>query len=49
MARGSFETPAGYRDSANRAIGHGEVVASTYQIKDEVARTDTGVVSRRAT
>ena len=27
-----------------RAVNAGEVVASTYQIRDEIARTDTGIV-----
>jgi eukaryotic-like serine/threonine-protein kinase len=45
MARsGSFQAPPGFRDSPTRAVGHGEVVASTYAIRDEIARTDTGLV-----
>jgi serine/threonine protein kinase len=36
--------PAGFRDSPARAIGNGEVVASTYAIREEIARTDTGIV-----
>jgi CheY-like chemotaxis protein len=45
MARsGSFQLPPGFRDSPVRALHHGEVVASTYAIRDEVARTDTGIV-----
>jgi len=45
MARtGSFQVPPGYRDSATRALTHGDVVASTYTVRDEIARTDTGVV-----
>ncbi len=40
----SFETPAGFRESPARPLAHGEVVASTYQIKDEIARTETGIV-----
>jgi CheY-like chemotaxis protein len=44
MARGSFDVPSGFRDSAERAIAQGEVVASTYAIRDEISRTDTGVV-----
>ena len=39
-----FSAPPGFRDSPNRALTAGEVVASTYQIKDEIARTDTGLV-----
>ncbi|HET9621955.1 MAG TPA: hypothetical protein VFP84_11350 [Kofleriaceae bacterium] len=41
---GSFQTPPGFRDSAIRAVTAGDVVASTYMIRDEIARTDTGVV-----
>ena len=41
---GAFAAPAGYRDSPQRPVASGEVVASTYSIHDEVARTDTGVV-----
>ena len=41
---GSFVVPAGFRDSQERALDAGEVVGSTYQIRDEIARTDTGVV-----
>jgi len=41
---GSFAVPAGFRDSASRALGEGEVVDSTYTVRDEIARTDTGVV-----
>src|SRR3954470_15716234 len=41
---GSFQAPPGFRDSGTRALGHGEVVASTYTIRDEIARTDTGIV-----
>lgn len=45
MARsGSFAAPAGYRDSPSRALNSGEVVASTYAIKDELLRTEDGVV-----
>lgn len=45
MARsGSFQAPPGFRDSPTRGVSHGEVVASTYAIRDEIARTDTGVV-----
>src|ERR1041384_4858677 len=45
MARsGSFQAPPGFRDSASRALNHGEVVASTYAIREEIARTDTGAV-----
>jgi CheY-like chemotaxis protein len=41
---GSFQAPPGFRDSPGRALTHGEVVASTYAIRDELARTDTGIV-----
>jgi serine/threonine protein kinase len=41
---GSFSPPAGFRDSTHRALKPGEVIASTYQVKDEIARTDDGVV-----
>jgi len=41
---GSFQAPPGFRDSAIRALNPGEVVASTYTIRDEIARTDTGIV-----
>jgi CheY-like chemotaxis protein len=44
MASGSFSAPAGFRDSPARPLGHGEVVASTYAIRDEICRTDTGIV-----
>jgi serine/threonine protein kinase len=41
---GSFQAPPGFRDSAIRALNPGEVVASTYAIRCEVTRTDTGIV-----
>jgi serine/threonine protein kinase len=41
---GPFSAPAGYRDSSARALANGEVIASTYVIRDEIARADTGVV-----
>jgi serine/threonine protein kinase len=44
MASGAFAAPAGFRESPQRPLVSGEVVASTYVIRDEVARTDTGVV-----
>jgi CheY-like chemotaxis protein len=40
----SFTPPAGYRDSTHRALAEGEVVASTYQVRGEIARTDDGIV-----
>jgi len=45
MARsGTFAAPAGFRDSPSSALATGEVVASAYQVQDEIARTDTGIV-----
>lgn len=41
---GSFAVPPGFRDSGTAALTPNEVVASTYQIRHEIARTDTGVV-----
>lgn len=41
---GSFQAPPGFRDSPTRALNQGDVVASTYAVRGEVARTDTGVV-----
>jgi serine/threonine protein kinase len=41
---GSFQAPPGYRDSPTRALNQGDVVSSTYTIRSEVARTETGVV-----
>jgi serine/threonine protein kinase len=41
---GSFQAPPGFRDSDVRAVAAGDVVASTYMIRDELARTDTGLV-----
>ena len=41
---GSFLAPPGFRDSPERALGQGEVIASTYSVRDELVRTDTGVV-----
>jgi len=40
----SFQAPPGFRDSPLRAINNGEVIASTYVIRDEIARTETGLV-----
>lgn len=39
-----IELPPGYRDSSTLAVAHGEVVASSYVIRDEIARADNGVV-----
>ncbi len=44
MASGTFAAPPGFRDSPVRPVHHGEVVASTYAIRDEIARTDSGIV-----
>ncbi|HEX3766389.1 MAG TPA: hypothetical protein VHW23_47175 [Kofleriaceae bacterium] len=41
---GSFQAPPGFRDSPTSALNQGDVVASMYTIRGEVARTDTGVV-----
>jgi serine/threonine protein kinase len=40
----AFSPPAGYRASAHRPVASGEVIASTYQLKDEIARAEDGVV-----
>ncbi|MBA3820303.1 MAG: response regulator [Deltaproteobacteria bacterium] len=40
----SFHAPPGFRDSPEIAINLGEVVASTYAIREELARTETGMV-----
>lgn len=44
MASGTFAAPAGYRDSPVRPINSGEVVSSTYVIREEIGRTETGIV-----
>lgn len=41
---GSFQAPPGFRDSTTRALNQGDVVASMYTVRSEVARSDTGVV-----
>jgi serine/threonine protein kinase len=41
---GSFQAPPGFRDSPTRPLNHGDVVASTYTVRSELTRTDTGVV-----
>jgi serine/threonine protein kinase len=41
---GAFAAPAGFRDSPQRPVASGEVIASTYAVRDELARTDTGIV-----
>lgn len=40
----SYLSPSGFRESSARALALEEVVASTYRIGDEIARTDHGVV-----
>jgi CheY-like chemotaxis protein len=40
----SFAAPAGFRDSTQPALPVGEVIGSTYQIRRELARTDSGSV-----
>ncbi len=40
----SFAAPPGFRDSPTPPLTSGEVVASTYTIRDEIARTDTGLL-----
>ena len=45
MRRGViFQAPSGFRDSPTPPLKHGEVVASTYSIREEIARTETGIV-----
>jgi serine/threonine protein kinase len=44
LSAGGFNAPGGYRESTKRALNSGEVVASTYQIREEIARTETGIV-----
>jgi len=39
-----MELSPGYRDSPTTAVKHGDVVAAMYVVRDEIARTDTGVV-----
>lgn len=39
-----MELSPGYRDSSTPAVAHGDVVASTYTIRHEIARTETGIV-----
>jgi CheY-like chemotaxis protein len=40
----SFVAPSGFRDSPIGAVSSGEVVLSTFQVRESVARTDTGEV-----
>ncbi|MBS1121845.1 MAG: serine/threonine protein kinase [Deltaproteobacteria bacterium] len=44
MGSASFQVPPGYRDSSLRPLKQGEVIASTYVIHGEIARTDSGLV-----
>jgi serine/threonine-protein kinase len=45
MARsGPTSQPAGFRDSPDRPIALGDIVAGTYRIGPQLARTDTGMV-----
>ncbi len=39
-----MELSPGYRDSSTPAVVHGDVVAGTYTIRDEITRTETGIV-----
>jgi serine/threonine-protein kinase len=41
---GPFAVPPGFRESTTAALSAGEVVTSTYQIRQEILRTDTGAV-----
>jgi len=40
----TFQAPAGFRDSPQPALAAGEVVSSTYHIRRDLLRTDTGQV-----
>lgn len=40
----TFAVPPGFRHSELRPLAEGEVVASTYVVRDEIARSDTGIV-----
>ncbi len=40
----NFSAPPGFKGSPEPPLKPGEVVASTYQMRHEVARTDTGIV-----
>ena len=40
----TFQAPPGFRDSEAPALNAGEVVASTYQVRQPVARTENGQV-----
>ena len=40
----NFQAPSGFRDSSTSPLKPGEVVGSTYSIREEIARTETGIV-----
>jgi eukaryotic-like serine/threonine-protein kinase len=40
----SFQAPPGFRDSPTPPVTAGEVLSSTYQVRAEIARTETGLV-----
>jgi serine/threonine protein kinase len=40
----TFKTPAGFRDSPDPALAIGEVISSTYTVRREIHRGDTGAV-----
>ncbi|HEU0035767.1 MAG TPA: hypothetical protein VFQ53_34380 [Kofleriaceae bacterium] len=44
MSRASFQAPPGFRDSPLRPLQPNDVVGSTYAIRAELARTETGIV-----
>jgi serine/threonine-protein kinase len=41
---GRIQVPPGFRDSPSRVLSPGDVVASMYTVRGEIARTETGVV-----
>jgi serine/threonine-protein kinase len=41
---GRFTPPPGFKESLQPSLSPGEVISSTYQIRHEIARTDTGLV-----
>jgi CheY-like chemotaxis protein len=41
---GRFTPPPGFKESTQPSLSAGEVVSSTYQIRHEIARTDSGIV-----
>ncbi|MBX3156257.1 MAG: hypothetical protein KF773_09685 [Deltaproteobacteria bacterium] len=42
--KGGFQAPPGFRESPQRPLREGEVIASTYSVREELARTETGIV-----